>query len=317
MVYKTISELSELVRSNLYKVPHDIDLVVGIPRSGMLPAMMISLYLNKKVTDLDSFIEGRTFESGERSQYIQNKGCRKVLIIDDSVCSGNAILKAKKKLEPIENSYELVYLAPIVTSQGKNLVDLYFEIIDDVRVFEWNLFHHGILENTCLDIDGVLNVDPTFDTDDDGSTYINFLKNAIPLFIPTAPIHTLISCRLEKYRKYTEDWLEKYNVRYSNLIMLDLPSKVERLKWNKHGEYKAQYYKAHSNLCLFIESSKEQANVIAAISHKPVICVETNELIYIPLPPKRPSLFKRIKRYVRKRYPVFYAKLQDRYKAKY
>ena len=67
MVYKTISELSELVRSNLYKVPHDIDLVVGIPRSGMLPAMMISLYLNKKVTDLDSFIEGRTFESGERS----------------------------------------------------------------------------------------------------------------------------------------------------------------------------------------------------------------------------------------------------------
>lgn len=305
MVYRRLSDLSNLVRENIYKVPHDIDLVVGIPRSGMLPAMMIALYLNKKVTDLDSFVEGRVFESGERSQYIQDKEFQKILIIDDSVCSGNAINKAKLKLQSVASKYELIFFAPIVTSYGKDLVDIYFEIIDDDRIFEWNLMHHGMLKNACVDIDGVLNVDPSFETDDDGPTYVNFIKNAVPLFLPTAPIDTLISCRLEKYRPQTEQWLKKHGVKYNHLVLVDLPTKQARLQWGRHGEYKAEYYKLHKELYLFIESSKEQARIIADISQKPVICIETNSLV-IPNPPKV-SFVKRVKRYMRKKYPNIYS----------
>lgn len=304
MIYRRLSDLAALVRENIYKIPHDIDLVVGIPRSGMLPAMMIALYLNKKVTDLDSFVEGRIFESGERSQYIQESNTCKVLIIDDSVSSGNAMSKARKKLQSIADKYELIFLAPIVTSLGKDLVDIYFEIIDDERIFEWNLIHHSMLKNACVDIDGVLNVDPLFETDDDGPMYENFLKNAIPLFLPTAPIDTLISCRLEKYRLQTKEWLQLHGIKYNNLVMLDLPSKKARLEWNQHGEYKAEYYKEHKELYLFIESSKEQARKIADISQKPVICIETNSLV-TPNPPKV-SLFKRIKRHIRRRHPKVY-----------
>ena len=164
--------------------------------------------------------------------------------------------------------------------------------------------HHGMLKNACVDIDGVLNVDPSFETDDDGSTYVNFIENAIPLFLPTAPIDTLISCRLEKYRPQTEQWLKKHGVRYNHLVLVDLPTKHARLKWNRHGEYKTEYYKSHKDLYLFIESSQKQARIIADVSQKPVICIETNSLV-IPNPPKV-SFLKRVKRYMRRKYPKIY-----------
>ena len=65
MRYVTTAYLSDLVRKNLSKIPHDIDLVVGVPRSGMLPATMIALALNKRLTDINSFAEGRAeWENG-------------------------------------------------------------------------------------------------------------------------------------------------------------------------------------------------------------------------------------------------------------
>ena len=58
MNYRTFSDLNELIIRRLYILPKDIDLIVGIPRSGMVPANLIALYLNKSLTDLDSFING-------------------------------------------------------------------------------------------------------------------------------------------------------------------------------------------------------------------------------------------------------------------
>lgn len=277
MRYVTIKELSDIIRRNLWKIPHDIDCVVGIPRSGLMAANMIALYLNKRLGDIDSLIEGKCFDIGiSRAYMMKHNPIRKVLIVDDSVGSGLSMLKAKEKLKVVADQYDFTFMAPIVTSKGTEFVDVYFEIIDGNRIFEWNLFHHCFLENACFDIDGVLCKDP--DIDDDGEQYVHFLQTATPLFIPTAPIGAIISCRLEKYRKLTEDWLTRYDIKYKELVMLNLPTKTARIKWGKHGEYKGEFYKS-SKYNLFIESSFRQAEIIANISHKPVICIETNSLI--------------------------------------
>ena len=306
MQYRTLADLSDLIRNNIHRIPHDVDLLVGIPRSGMLPANMIALFLNKRLTDIDTFIQGRTYNAGERGQYINNSPVRKVLVVDDSVATGAAMTLAKNKLAPLTDKFDFLFMAPIVSSCGKDMVDIYCEVIDDCRFFEWNVFHHGLLKNACVDIDGVLNTDPEYD--DDGPVYMQFLHNATPLFVPSVPVGTLVTCRLEKYRQPTEEWLKKYNVLYDNLIMLPFSSKEERLKWGKHGEYKARYY-AQSQCILFIESSKQQADIIANISHKHVFCVETNELIYIPVQ-KHVTLSKRFRRAVRRRFPDFYAAIK-------
>lgn len=308
MRYVTIAELSDMIRKNLWKIPHDIDLVVGIPRSGLMAANMVALYLNKRLSDIDSFINGRIFNCGDcRSSMVKYSTVKKVLIVDDSVRSGATINKAKKKLTSFVNSYEFLYYTPIATSIGTTFVDYYSEIIDDKRVFEWNLFHHPLINNTCMDMDGVLCCNP--EEDDDGPKYIKFIMTAKPLLCPTTTIDTIITCRLEKYRNLTELWLKEHNVKYTNLIMLNLPDKKSRLQWGKNGEYKGYYYKKSPN-SLFIESSKCEASIIASISGKPVFCVETNELInshtdkeiksrYIILKKKFPRLYRLLKKVYR------------------
>lgn len=301
MQYRTLADLSNLVRTNMHKIPHDIDLVVGIPRSGMLPANMIALFLNKRLTDLESFIEGRIMSAGDRSKFIHDSSVKNVLIVDDSVCTGGSLSKAKEKLLPFYDQYDLVFAAPIVTTLGKQFVDIYFEVIDTPRVFEWNLFHHSCLSNACMDIDGVLNVDPV--NDDDGPIYESFLKTATPLFIPTAPIRTLISCRLEKYRLLTERWLQSYGIQYEELVMLDMPDKNSRVKWNKHGEYKGIFFATHDH-SLFIESSLSQAQKISNMSRKPVICIESNSIVY----PSDSTISKKkvLKRVIKSHFPRLY-----------
>lgn len=306
MVYRTSSDLSKLIRDNIDIIPHDIDLVVGIPRSGMLPATLIALLLNKRLSDVDSFCEGKVLSYGEsRKGYMNPTPIHKVLVVDDSVGHGGSMTKAKQKLEKTNNDCIYIYLAPIVTSIGIPFVDIYFEIIDDARIFEWNLFHHQFLEKSCMDIDGVLNVDP--EIDDDGPIYRDFLINAKPKILPTVKIDTLISCRLEKYRSLTESWLKKHNIQYNHLILLNLPDKQSRITWGKHGEFKAKYYKEHSHI-LFVESSFIQAQIICQIARKPVYCVETNSML-------QPNIEEqyRIFSYLNKRLPRTYTILKKTY----
>lgn len=268
--------MNTLILKNLHKLPRDLDLIVGIPRSGMLPANLIALYLNKPFTDIDSFIEGKIYSSGERGKDLNSQNIHKILLMDDSINSGNAMSNAFLKLDSIKGQYDIMTGAVFATNESMRKVDICFEKIDSLRIFQWNIFHHYLIQKSCVDIDGVLCADPP--VDDDGTIYRNYILNAPPLYIPTVTIDTLVSCRLEKYRKETEQWLANNNVKYNKLIMLDFPSKAERVKWGKHGEYKANVMKESGNL-LFIESSLAQAKTINDISGVPVFCTETFELV--------------------------------------
>lgn len=275
--YRSIADMNNLIIHNLSKFPHDIDLVVGVPRSGMLPANMLALYLNKPFTDIDSFVEGRIYASGERGAYIDKTRKRKVIVFDDSISSGGALRKAQKKLEKVSSDYSIIYAVVFATSKSKDMVDVWCEIIDYPRIFQWNFFHNYLISHSCFDIDGVLCENPPID--DDGPQYIDYISHAIPYFIPSVEIDTLVSCRLEKYRPQTEAWLANHGVKYKHLLMLDLPSKEARVKWGRHGEYKGEVYKKTSNY-LFIESSLAEAQDICRKSGKQVFCIENFQMIY-------------------------------------
>jgi len=157
------------------------------------------------------------------------------------------------------------------------MVDIYFDICNQPRMFEWNYMHHWGLEYACIDMDGVLCEDPKMIENIDSKNYIRFLKNAQPKFLPTKRIKYIVSGRLEKYRKETEEWLKKYNIEYENLILLDCNNHKERLTMDV-SKFKATIYK-NSNCFLFIESNLEQAVNICKISNKQVFCTENRRLI--------------------------------------
>jgi uncharacterized HAD superfamily protein len=305
--YRSFSDLNQAIIQNLALFPHDVDLIVGIPRSGMLPANLLALYLNKPYTDINSFIEGRIYATGERMKIINLSNFKKVLIIDDYIASGKALSKAKEKIRPLSCAYSFSFGAVYVDKKSVNLVDFHCEVFDGhgMAVFEWNIFlYQGLSKKTCYDIDGVLCVDPPID--DDGENYINYINNAIPLYLPSGEIDSLVTCRLEKYRTATVEWLKKWHINYKNLIMLDLPTKDEREKWGKCGIYKGEVYKK-SKCVLFIESSLKEAIEIKRISKKPVFCTETFSMINNNI--YKEKFISRIKRLI----PVNFKNILKRY----
>ena len=279
MNFRSIKDLNDAILKNLNQIPRDIDLIVGIPRSGMLPANLMALYMNRPYTDLDSFMNGHIYKAGARGQFIQVNDIKKILVVDDSIASGAAMRKVKSQLREFEADYQLEYCVVYGVPGKEKQVDLCLELVPTPRYFQWNLFNHTSLEKACFDIDGVLCVDPTPEQNDDGPNYRNFLLNAQPLYVPGSKIGTLVTSRLEKYRKETINWLEQNGIRYDRLVMLDLPDAAARQRANNHGKHKAQEY-LRSNYVLFVESEKGQATEINRLTNKPVFCTETFEMIY-------------------------------------
>jgi len=279
MNYRNIKDLNNVILQNLSSIPRDFDLIVGIPRSGMLPANLLSLYLNKPYTDLQSFLNGHIYKAGARSQFFDISEFKNILVVDDSVSSGSAISECKELLKPLSDKFNFKYSAVYVVPGKQKLVDYYFELVPFPRYFQWNIFNHTTLEKACFDIDGVLCLDPTPEQNDDGEMYLEFIRNAPPLFIPGCKIGTIVTSRLEKYRKPTEIWLNANNIKYNELIMLDLPTMEARQKANNHGDHKAKVYMKKPYI-LFIESDYAQAVEINRISKKPVLCTENFEMIF-------------------------------------
>lgn len=279
LVFKSYNDLIVDIKKNLAMLNStQYDLVVGVPRSGMIPAYLISAYLNIDCIDLNGFIDNHRIQRGitRSSKYrlVYPHEAKNVLLVDDSIYSGDSIKKAIQKI-PNELKFKLKILAIYSSSSSPKYVDLFFEYINGKKIFEWGIYHNNIINETCFDMDGVLCEDCDKETDSSQDAYINFLRNAKPLFLPTGNIHSIVTNRLEKFRSLTQDWLIRHNVEYKNLIMLNLESNIDKNKIDPAIDHKAKYYKK-SNCVLFIESSKSQAERIVLFSGKPVFCSENN-----------------------------------------
>ena len=281
MNYRTIEDLNRDVKGLIPKLPATLDLVVGIPRSGLLAASLLALHLNLPVTDVDGLCEKRVLETGLYRRFgrvFDFSRCRKVLVIDDSINSGASMKKAKSAIQRANLPYDINYAAVYVTCTNYESVDFWCDIVDHPRCFEWNVMHHPKLEVSCVDLDGVLCRDPTESENDDGDNYRGFLVNVEPLIRPSVEIGWIVTCRLEKYRHLTEQWLKKQGIEYKKLVMMNLPDKETRVASGSHARFKAEVYRT-TNAWIFIESSLVQAEQITAISGKAVLCTETNQII--------------------------------------
>ena len=283
-LYKFISydQLSKIIQTNINRF-RKYDLIVGIPRSGMIPAYMIAFYLNKRVCSLNEFISGQ-FNKTFGYRKINTNQIKNILILDDSMLSGRAIKDAKQEIESINElkKYSIEYGCIFGTSKNSRDIDLCITELDPPRIFQWNYLNHPNCKNWCFDIDGVLCEDPSNDQNDDGPIYSDFVLNAPPLFVPKYEIGALVTSRLEKYRSLTEEWARKNNINYKYLAMLDLPDKKTRLKQKAHTRTKIEFYGSHPEFNLFVESNPKQAEEIARATGKQVICVETAQLFHFP-----------------------------------
>ena len=278
--FKSLNELKVQIRTNLHLF-NKYDVVVGIPRSGMLIALIIGLELNKLTIQFQDLLD-KNFKNIYSSRMnnlekINNK--IKILVCDDSINTGNTINKIKNQIQiyGLNNEYEINYFSAYATEQSKNNIDFYLEKIEQPRIFEWNIFHHDYGKYFLWDFDGVFCNDPSEFENDDGERYLNFIKSATPKIIPTKPIGMIVSARLEKYRAQSIDWLNKYKINFSSLFLLNSTAEL-RKKNSLHKIFKAEIY-SRTNSLLFIESDIQQANWIFEKTRKPVYCIENNQYL--------------------------------------
>lgn len=288
MKYITFSDLARDIRKSIWRIPHDIEFVIGIPRAGIVCGSMVAEYLNVPLIDINSFIHGVEPSGGVRltlRNKIEKKEISKVLVIDDAVFTGKAIKESKEKLKPFKEKYEFIYCAVYLEGPGIDAADIYFEDVRDYTrlghqvVYEWNIFNHlpYIMEKAMFDMDGVFCLDPPDDRNEE--EYINYIKDAIPLFIPRVKIGKIVTYRISKNMEITQEWLKKWGIEYNQLIMFKADSRDER---NNSGispaVMKAKIYGEDNDAVLFVESDEWQARRIYEITGKEVYCVSNNKL---------------------------------------
>lgn len=286
MIYTSYKDLSDCLRKNVWKVPTDIDLIVGVPRSGMIPALMLAELLNKRCADIDTFLSGNVMACGCRERLMRYDTIRKVLVLDDTVFSGKSMRKVRQKLQSVGLQYDIIFGCVYAEgAKAKEMVDLYFEDIynpsENRWFYEWNILHHyeGNSKSFMFDVDGLLCKEPPDERNKE--SYENYLPNAIPMVIPTTFIGAIVTYRLEKYRSITEEWLKKQGISYGQLLMFNAASLEARCAIDNPAHYKAMLYEQAKWAKLFLESDTRQAESIFKQTGKPVFCYENGKMYKI------------------------------------
>jgi len=290
MKFVTLADLAATIRRNVHKIPHDVDFVIGVPRSGVIAAGIIAEFLNAPLIDVDSFAKfGALPTGGRRSRFHRRPVTEKprVLVVDDTIFHGWSLRETKNKLAPFARRYgfEFVYMAVFLEGPNDG-VDIWLE---DLRrytdgyttfvLYEWNIFHHvpKFMGECIYDIDGVLCLDPPDERS--GRPYMDYIPNAVPLFTPTVKVGELVTYRLERYRDLTEWWLHNQGVTYGALTMFPAKSYDERAGMGiSPAAFKADIYRLRPWAKLFVESDDRQAREIYGLTGKPVYSVETNKI---------------------------------------
>ncbi|QTF91423.1 phosphoribosyltransferase family protein [Halomonas sp. BM-2019] len=281
MNFKSYKDLSSDIHNNIHQLQGaGYDLVVGIPRSGMIPAYMIALLLNIHCTDLNSFLnnarigKGRTRKSASSLETAWD--ARKVLLVDDSLKTGSSMQEAVEAVHE-QTPHEVTCLAIYVEKLRQSCVDLSFEAVPGPRIYQWNLFHQPVMRSACMELEGVLCQPPSGEALTDEGHYRDYLAEALPLVLPTYRIDCISTARPERYRERTERWLERHGIEYVRLVMRDETDDDEHERFEQIARHKARCYQA-SEARLFIEKERPMATRIAALSGKPVLCLDDSEI---------------------------------------
>ena len=253
------SQLVEDAKSLVALLPNDVTGIVGIPRSGMLPASIVATHAHLPLYSLST--DGAIFSIGHGMSRpiglhdIPNK----MAVIDDVIWAGTAMNNAKKSLEGKSAIFGAVYVKP----GSERHADFYGRSVETLYT-EWNIFNSGQMSVVALDFDGIL-------CHDEESGGPIGKAQWLPRY---TKIPLIITGRPESSRYVTEKWLEDHSIKFDRLEMMEGTSINS---WQNIAEFKARHY-TESNCLLFIESDEKQAERIFFLSKKRVACPKAGKI---------------------------------------
>jgi orotate phosphoribosyltransferase len=259
--FVSTEQLLSEARTLAWRLPSSIDCVVGIARSGLLPATLIATERHVPLYAVSPADGVHQVGSGYRLGSDGPQSPNHVALIDDTVASGGQMTRARALVAQAFPGARITTAAVIAHPRGSARVDLAGVVLRGGHYLEWNFFNSGHAERAGFDFDGVLchNEHPH-----------------APLYLPVRrPIPLIITGRSERHRESSQAFLDRHGVRCERMIMR--PDSVAGDS-QSIGRWKGQVY-AQSSISLFVESESDQARLIAAIAHKPVLCIACRHVI--------------------------------------
>lgn len=281
--FVTSAQFQRDILSLIAQIPPDITAIAGVARSGLSAATMLSMYLHLPMITIrqtanDIVDTGNGWRLGGSHHIDPKKG--KILVVDDTVMTGNSL----KAIEPLIKSQvgEAVYAAVYVNPNATKKPDIWAVDLPWPHILEWNVFNSILSPSAAMDFDGILCHDCPAGSDDDGPKYLEFIRNARPLYVPRrCPVPLIVTARIEKYRAETEAWLKRHGIQWHKLVMHPGKSTRDRERCDI-AAYKAKHYSAWAKTHrpapgphLFFESEDRQARNIATISGLITVCPST------------------------------------------
>lgn len=266
-LFRSYNQLREDIIRWLDHLP-PIKAVAGIPRSGLIPAAMISFERQIPLIPIESLTYGQRIYRPYVSRPL-NHVSGPVLVIDDTSWSGRTMELIKSHVR----SEDAVFAAVYSSAQGAKTLDFHgYELRTANHSFGWNLFRDSVTERIATDMDGVLCRDyggP--DEDRYPERYSSWLDATEPLIRNTRRIHAIVTGRLEQHREQTERWLAGHGIQYEKLLMGPWNSAAERGRAGV-AQYKANTWTRQLPLAkVFIESCPHQAREISQLTRRPVM----------------------------------------------
>lgn len=267
------SELVDLVysRSVLGSLSKDVDLVVGVARSGLLPASIIALNNHLPLLSCD-LKNNRLTESGygyRSRDFIINP--KHVLVVEDSIMNGHSIKQAIHITKENFPDAKITDLALYVNPRQSYRPSIIGMFAHPPHFFEWNFFNSVFVPQTAFDFDGIFCYDVTT-----GNSYNSVDER--PLYLPRfATVPLIVTGRPYHMRNETETWLKNHNISYKELVMWPA-SEEERKKDKAISAFKADVYSKRPDIKIFVESCPIQAREIYKMSNKLVICPSTGDV---------------------------------------
>lgn len=250
-----------------------ISAIVGVPRSGMIAASLLSVYANLplySISNNELFKLNAYSPNGGHRMSNYNQASDNFLFIDDTAYAGTE----SKRLRNIFGSdikIAVVYSA----TRALQYVDYAAEILEPPHFLEWHFFNSPLVSNSIFDIDGILCPNVPIDVTKQEDSYVSWITNVEPLAsrIPSMfKISKIVTGRLDIYRDVTERWLKTHGVKYDELIMFPTERKKERDQdhFRVIGRFKGEIY-ASSKESHFVESELSEAAIMKEYTDKIIL----------------------------------------------
>lgn len=240
------------------QLPPNVSGVVGVARSGLIPASVMAAMLHVPLYSVDRH-SGRILDvgGGDRVRYLDAVNGPRVLV-DDSIHNGGTLGELLRKAPDLNACLKV---AMIATSWSYDRVDYHWRVIDTPHLFQWNAVNCPYARHMATDMDGIICHNPP--------------REHVPYLLPRLKIGSIITARTESQRTETETWLHHWRVRYHGLHMW--PYSAEERTLDAVADWKANVFRS-TGMDFYIESEPDLADAMRSRGVR-VLCPQQGYLL--------------------------------------